>query len=327
MKLGTTMFSFTREFLTDDWTLTDCFRAARSLGDGQRVEILDAQHIRSYPQLTADVEREFLTAAEATGVRLSLFGHEVDLGWIAGRPFDDDKIVEVVVRAMEMAARLGFPMFRANMPSPELLHRLLPHADRLDLQLLVELHGQRIDAPETQALIAAFDAWESPRVGVLQDLGAFTATVPRAFLEYKSRTGVPDDLLVVIAEGYRDGRPKADVLRELQARGADALAVETANECFAMFVRTAPQALAALGGHVRHVHTKFYEMVDGEEPCIPYAEIFAQLKAMDFNGILSSEWTGFNFIEEPVALQQLRAHQAMVRRLWAETAAPTLPTT
>ena len=318
-RLGATLFSFTREYLTGGWSLEDCMRAVASLGDEQSVEILDAQHIATYPRLSAESARVFRVAAEDAGVRLSLFGHEVDLGWIAGQPFDDNRIVAVVVRAMEMAARLGFPLFRANMPNPGLLRRLLPDAERLGLQLVVELHTQRIDAPETRALIAAFDDWRSPHVGFLPDLGAFTLCVPRAFVTYKAGTGVSERALQIIEQGYKDGRPKGDVAAEIRAITADPLTIETLNECFSMFGRTAPEQLGDLGGHVRHVHTKFYEMIDGEEPCIPYAPLLAQLRRMGFTGVLSSEWTGFNFIEAPVVLDQLRAHQAMVRRLWDET--------
>jgi hypothetical protein len=138
--------------------------------------------------------------------------------------------------------------------------------------------------------------------------------VPRAFLEYKAKTGVPDSLLTVIDEGIRDGRLKRDVVDEVRSLGGDALAIETANECFAMFVRTAPQTLAGLGSYLRHVHTKFYEIIGGDEPCIPYLEILTRLKHMGFDGVFSSEWTGFNFIDEPVALEQIRAQQAMIRR-------------
>ena len=319
-RLGATLFSFTREYLSGEWSLEDCMRAVASLGEGQAVEILDAQHIATYPRLSAESAQTFRVAAADAGVRLSLFGHEVDLGWIDGQPFDDDRIVAVVVQAMEMAAQLGFALFRANMPNPELLRRLLPDAERLGLQLVVELHTQRIDAPETQALIAAFDDWQSPHVGFLPDLGAFTIQVPRAFIAYKAGTGVPERALQIIEQGYNDGRPKGDVAAELRALTTDPLTIETMNECFSMFGRTAPEQLGDLGGHVRHVHTKFYEMIDGEEPCIPYAAVLAELRRMGFTGVLSSEWTGFNFIEAPIVLDQLKAHQEMVARLWQATA-------
>ncbi|MCU1481859.1 MAG: hypothetical protein JWQ19_2645 [Subtercola sp.] len=315
-RLGTTLFSFTREYLAGEWSLTQCMQAAASLGDEHNVEILDAEHITSYPKLSSTAERAFRSAVDDSGVRLSLYGHEVEYGWVFGQPFDHDRMVEVVVEAMEIASRLGFPMFRANMPKPELLQRLLPHAERLDLDLVVELHAQTIESPDIQALLTAFDDWQSPRVGFLQDLGSFTSKVPRAFLEYKANTGVSDAVLDLIEQGYREGRPKEDVLAEIRALGEDTLAIETTNECFAMFVRTNPDTLTGVGSYLRHVHTKFYEIIDGEEPCIPYPEIIARLKEMGFNGILSTEWTGFNFIDESVALQQVRAQQQMIRRLW-----------
>lgn len=323
--LGTAIFSFTREYLSGDWSLADCMKAAASLSEGQSVEILDAQHITSYPTLTAAAEREFRVAVEASGVGLTLYGHEVEYGRIAGRPFDDDQLVSVVVAAMEIASRLGFPMFRSNMPSPKLLQRLLPHAERLDLDLVVELHAHTIESPEIQELVAAFDVWQSPRVGLLQDLGSFTKTVPRRFLEYKSKTGVPDALLTVIDEGFRNGRPKRDIVDKVRSLGGDALAIETANECFAMFVRTAPETLLGLGSYLRHVHTKFYDIIDGDEPCIPYQEILAHLKHMGFGGVFSSEWTGFNFIDEPVALEQIREQQAMIVRLWRAIRSAPIP--
>lgn len=315
--LGATIFSFTREYLSGEWSLADCARAVASLGEDEYLEILDSQHISSYPRLSPDAEREFRTAVDDAGVRLSVYGHEVEFGYVAGRPFDDDQLVELVVDSMVIAATLGFPMFRANMPSPALFERLLPHAERLDLDLVVELHGHTIESPDIQELVVAFDRWQSPRVGLLQDLGSFTTRVPAAFLRYKAATGVPEELLAILERGYNSGTDKVDVVDELRARGGDALAIETANECFAMFVRTDPSTIAQLGRHLRHVHTKFYDMVGGDEPCIPYPQIMREFAAIGYDGVFSSEWTGFNFIDEPVALSQLRAHHAMVTRLWA----------
>ncbi|MGP3533254.1 sugar phosphate isomerase/epimerase family protein [Microbacterium sp. RD1] len=320
VRLGATIFSFTREYLSREWSLEDCARAVASLGEGQYLEILDSQHISSYPVLTPEAEDGFRSAIDASGVGLSVYGHEVEYGWVAGHPFDDDRIVELVVQSMEIASRLGFPMFRANMPTPALLERLLPHADRLDLDLVIELHSHTIESPDIQELVGAFERWDSPRVGLLQDLGSFTERVPAAFLEYKAKTGVPADLLEILAAGYNGGREKADVLDEIRARGGDALAVETANECFAMFVRTSPRTIRGLGRHLRHVHTKFYEMIDGDEPCIPYPQIMREIRDLGFSGVFSTEWTGFNFIDEPVALDQIRAQQAMVARLWGADA-------
>jgi sugar phosphate isomerase/epimerase len=322
--LGATIFSFTREYLSGEWSLIDCMRAVASLGDGQYLEILDSQHIRSYPALSAETEREFRDAVAGSGVRLSMYGHEVEHGWVAGRPFSADRLVELVVESMEIASRLGFPMFRANMPSSALMQRLLPHAERLGLDLLVELHSHTIESPDIQELLTAFDRWQSPRVGLLQDLGSFTRTVPRAFVEYKARSGVPGALLEIMEQGYNAGRPKAEVVDEIRGLGGDALAIETANECFAMFVRTSPTTITQLGPYLRHVHTKFYDIVDGEEPSIPYREIMAEFAAIGYDGIFSSEWTGFNFIDGADALGQIRAQQAMVTLLWDDARARTV---
>ena len=46
-------------------------------------------------------------------------------------------------------------------------------------------------------------------------------------------------------------------------------------------------------------------------------EILREIRDLGFEGVFSTEWTGFNFIDEPVALDQIRAQQDMVARLWS----------
>jgi sugar phosphate isomerase/epimerase len=315
-RLGATLFSFTREYASGAWSLRDCIERLASLAGEQHLEIVAGQSLSSYPILTGECEREFKDAVEATGVRLCCYDADVDLGWIKGKPFSDARITELLVSNMEIARRLGFPLFRVNAATPALLDRLLPHAERLDLDIVVELHAKTIETPEMQELLALFDRRATSRLGFLQDLGSYTLAVPRAFVEYKANAGVPREIVSAVVSGYLEGRTREEVTEQVVALGGDALSVSTLNECFSMFKRTSPATLAAVMPHLRHVHAKFYEIIDGSEPCIPYPEIIEQLSAAGYAGVLSSEYGGFQFIDRPIAYEQLQAHHELIRRLW-----------
>ena len=103
-----------------------------------------------------------------------------------------------------------------------------------------------------------------------------------------------------------------DFTAELQQRG-QLMASLT------MFGRRPVGDLAGLLPYAKHIHGKFYGVdASGNEPSLPYPELFAVLKNEGFSGTISAEWEGHAFTEEPIGIQQVQAWKAMCERLLAD---------
>jgi hypothetical protein len=299
MTLGVTLFSFTREFWLRQWSLEDCLAKVASLGPGQALELIGAQSLPGYPHVSAETERAFRAAVERHGLVPTCYGayHEP---------------AELLETELALARRLGFPLLRLNTATPELIERLLPAAERAGVRIVVELHNKPIGSPEMQALLALFDRLQSPHVGFLQDLGAIMHRVPETFALAAAGVGLAPPVVAAIVDGWNAGGSVEQTRARVAEEGGGPVGATWAHMCHSMFVRTAPETLDAVLPHLAHVHAKFFGIVDGEEPAIPYAEILERLAGYD--GALVSEYSGLH----PTAtdsLTQVRAHQDMLRRL------------
>jgi hypothetical protein len=85
-----------------------------------------------------------------------------------------------------------------------------------------------------------------------------------------------------------------------------------------MFHRTSPSTIDQVLPRLAHVHAKFFGIDEhGEEPTIPYADILTRLRDGGFAGALCSEYLSWQAADETDSFDQVRAHHAMMRRLWA----------
>ena len=66
--LGVMLFSLGGEFWRRRLSLTGCLEAVASLGPDQGIELIGAQSLTSYPEVSADEVRDFREAVDRTGV-------------------------------------------------------------------------------------------------------------------------------------------------------------------------------------------------------------------------------------------------------------------
>jgi sugar phosphate isomerase/epimerase len=289
MRLGVTLFSFTREFWLGEWSLDECLAHAASLGEGQALELIGAQSLSGYPDVSDATVRAFRTRVDELGLVPTCYDayHEP---------------APLLETELALAQRLGFPLLRLNTATPELIMRLLRSAERADVRIVVELHSKTIDSPEMQTLLELFERLDSPHVGFLQDLGAIMVRVPESF---RRAAPVAGD---VIADSWDAG----ETLEQTLARVDGPVASTWAHMAHAMFRRAAPETLDAVIPWLAHVHAKFFGIINGEEPAIPYADILRRLARYD--GALVSEYAALAANGND-SLAEVRAHQAMLRRL------------
>jgi sugar phosphate isomerase/epimerase len=305
-RVGLTLFSFTREFWLRQWTLEECLERAGQLGDDIALEIVGAQSLPSYPDLTATDERALHDAFDRHGLVPTCYGAHVERGRVPGRVASLDETVEIIEREIAIAVRLGFGLVRLQTATAALLERLLPAAERAGVRVVVELHARPITTPEMQEALALMERLQTPQLGFILDLGAIMTRVPERYLELGRRDGVPEPVIESTREAWEAGEPlPADADGWVRA-------------CWAMFHRTSPETIDQVLPHLAHVHAKFFGIDEGgEEPSIPYGEILGRLRDGGFTGALSSEYLSWQAADETDSFEQVRAHHAMIRRLWA----------
>lgn len=312
-RLGLTLFSFTREFWLRQWTLEECLAHAGRLGDEIALEIVGAQSLPSYPALTTADERELRAAFDRHGLIPTCYGAHVEHGRVPGRVASLDDAVRLIEDEIAIAVRLGFELVRLQTATAAILERLLPAAERAGVRIVIELHARPITTPEMQELLALSERFQTPHLGFILDLGAIMTGVPASYLEVGRREGVPEAVIAATRDAWEAGSPPDEVLG-----AAPPTAAGWVRACWSMFHRTDPATIDQVLPHLAHVHAKFFGIDEhGEEPTIPYDAILGRLRDGGFAGALSSEYLSWRQAHETDSVEQVRAHHAMMRRLWA----------
>jgi sugar phosphate isomerase/epimerase len=320
-RLGLTLFSFTREFWLRQWTLEDCLARAGQLGDDIALEIVGAQSLPSYPLLTPADERELREAIDLNGLVPTCYGAHVERGRIPGRVASLEATVEIIEDEIDIAVRLRFPLVRLQTATAEILERLLPAAERAGVRVVIELHAQPITTPQMQELLSLMDRLQTPHLGFVLDVGAIMTRVPSSFLELGRREGVPEAVIEFTRESWEGGASLDDALVAASHSAVPPEALGWVRACWSMFHRTEPATIDQVLPHLAHVHAKFFGIdADGEEPTIPYEAILGRLRKGGYTGALSSEYLSWRAADETDSFEQVRAHHAMMRRLWATAA-------
>jgi sugar phosphate isomerase/epimerase len=322
-RLGLTLFSFTREFWLRQWTLEDCLERAGALGDDIALEIVGAQSLPGYPELTSDDERDLRKAIERHGLNPTCYGAHVERGRVPGRVASLGETVEIIEDEIDVAVRLGFPLVRLQTADAAILERLLPAAERAGVRVVVELHARPITTPDMQEVLALMDSLQTPHLGFILDLGAIMRRVPSRYLELGRREGVPASVVEFTRDSWEAGATLDDALTAASHAAVPPGATGWIRATWSMFHRTDVSTIDQVLPHLAHVHAKFFGIDEQrEEPTIPYADILPRLRDGGFTGALSSEYLSWRQAHETDSFDQVAAHHAMMRRLWGAEVAP-----
>ena len=90
-----------------------------------------------------------------------------------GRPMTIDESYEYHKTQIETAAKLGIPVAKTQvMAGPEVLVRLVPLAERLNIKIGVEIHSpESVDSPNVVAFREEYAKVDSPYLGFVPDFG------------------------------------------------------------------------------------------------------------------------------------------------------------
>jgi len=320
--LGTTIYSFTNEWLQRMYTFEEELQKVAELHLGPAVEIVGFQSIREYPDVSDEFARRFRELLDRYGLIPSCLGGNCDVGRDPKRRMTQDEIVAYVERQIVSAKKLGFPVLRIqHFIGLEVFEKLAPLAEKAGVQVACELHAPlSANHPEVVEMREGFDRIGRELVGFVPDFSFSMLAPPNLHFQRMREQGAGEELIQVVKDVWASDKAvpeKFGALAEAAGRfGASDVLRGQLMMTLTMFGRMPVADMAALLPYTKHVHGKFYEVdASGTEPSLPYPELFAVLKKEGFRGTISAEWEGHAFTEEPIGFQQVKAWKAMCTKL------------
>ncbi len=325
--LGTTIYSFTNEWVRRMYTLEEAVQKVAELDLGPAVEIVGFQSLREYPDVSDEYADRFRRLLDHHGLIPSCLGGNCDVGRDPKRLMTDDETVAYVERQIVSSQKLGFPVLRIQgFVGPKVFERLAPAAERAGVQVASEVHSP-LSAyhPEIMELRECFDRIGPELVGFVPDFSSSMSAPPDLHWERLRELGAPEDAIEVAKDVWLSDKPvpeKFGALAEAAGRfGLGAAARAQLNMTLTMFGRAPVEQLTKLLPYTKHIHGKFYGIdASGTDPSLPYPELMSLLLRENYGGTISAEWEGHAFTEEPVGFQQVQAWKAMCARLLGDRA-------
>ena len=322
-KLGLTLYSASAEFRAGWFDFDGLLDRVAALGIGPGIEIVASQVLPTYPLVSDEFVTTWRAAFDRHGFDASSFGANLDMGRRRDRDMTPDEEFEFSELLFQGAKRLGFPLVRIQSAKPELLRRLLPVAERLELQLAYEIHAPMgPNDPAIMKVREVYDELDSPLLGFVADFSSTMHAMSPTLLRAVRRLGLDDEAIRTLQEIWATDDPMRErqerFIAYLRGRDFDPGRLGSfAHLAFNMHGHVDPREWADIMPQILHVHAKFYDIDDeGQEPAIDYPELVRVFVAGGYRGYWSSEWEGHAFAEigevDPLVL--VRRQHDLIRR-------------
>jgi sugar phosphate isomerase/epimerase len=324
--LGTTLYSFTNEWVSGRYTLTQLLEEVAAEGIGPGVEVVGFQSFRGFPRLDRDAVREFRDTVERLGLVPTSLGSNIDIAIRNDRDLTTDERVDYTVPQIEAAALLGFPIVRIQIGAdPATLERLVPVAERLGVHLGMEIHApEGPHTPKVQRYVELYDRIDSDVLGFIPDFSSTMHRITDGLAETFVDAGLPRTLVPELQRIWAGDGAQGARLGEFVALAAEqGVPEQIASVVAAAFTMNGHEDAAGwadLMPRVRHIHAKFYDIGDdGEEPSIDYAANLRPLVAAGFAGSISSEWEAHSWTPNDAlgTSALIRRHHELIREALA----------
>ncbi len=321
-QLGLTLYSASAEFRAGWFDFDGLLDRVAELGIGPGIEIVASQMVPTYPVVTDEFERAWRAAFDRHGFDASSFGANLDMGRRRDRDMTPDEEFEVTELLFRGAKKLGFPLVRIQSAKPELLRRLMPVAEELELKLAYEIHAPSgPNAPEIMKVREVYDELASPLLGFVADFSSTMHAMSPTLLRAVTRAGLDAEAVERLQAIWATDAPMRERQEEfigyLRGRDFDPGRLGAfAHLAFNMHGHVDPREWADIMPQIMHVHAKFYDIDDsGQEPAIDYPEHVRVFVEHGYRGYWSSEWEGHAFAElgEVDPLLLVRAQHDLIR--------------
>ncbi|CAI3804364.1 C-glycoside deglycosidase beta subunit domain-containing protein [Pseudarthrobacter sp. MM222] len=302
--LGLTLYSASAEFRAGWYDFDGLLNRVAELGIGPGIEIVASQVLPTYPNVTDDFVRSWQEAFDKHGFTASSFGANLDMGRRRDRDMTPDEEYEFTHTLFRGAKKLGFPLVRIQSAKPELLRRLLPLAEDLELKLAYEIHAPLgPNSPEIMKVRDVYAELDSPLLGFVADFSSTMHSMSPTLLRAVRRAGLDDEAVERLQAIWGTEAPmrvrQEEFIAYLRGRDFDPARLGSfAHLAFNMHGHVSPKEWADIMSQIMHVHAKFYDIDErGNEPAIDYPELVRVFVEGGYRGYWSSEWEGHAFAE------------------------------
>ena len=291
LKLGVTLHSFAHEYTSYIWSFEDLMEHAAKLGGG--VEIVGPAHHRGFPHVPDEFQAAFTSSLARHGLAPTAYGSYADPFMRWDRPLSNDELVSYTLPQIRGAAQLGFPIVRMQHFTADIIERVLPVAEELDVVLAYELHTPLdITSERTRYLIDQLERIDSSHLGLVPDAGLFARSLSAHQRHRALEQGMTPEAVDEVAAMWAQQSPLEDVQAMLTERGAPEPSAFWLHMLWGAYGHSDPADLKAIAKWIVHVHGKFYSMQDGQEPDLRYRELVFTLLDIGYTGWISSEYEG-----------------------------------
>lgn len=321
--LGLTLYSASAEFRAGWYDFDGLLNRVAQLGIGPGIEIVASQVLPTYPRVTDEFAHAWHAAFDRHGFTASSFGANLDMGRRRDRDMTPDEEYEFTETLFHGAKKLGFPLIRIQSAKPELLRRLLPLAEQLELKLAYEIHAPLgPNSPEILKVRDVYAELDSPLLGFVADFSSTMHSMSPTLLRAVRRAGLDEEAVARLQSIWATDEPmrarQEEFIGYLKGRGFDPARLGSfAHLAFNMHGHVSPKEWADIMPQIMHVHAKFYDIDDaGNEPAIDYPELVRVFVDGGYRGYWSSEWEGHAFAElgEVDPLLLVRRQHDLIRR-------------
>jgi len=322
--LGASAFNWTPEVIAAGRAAPDIAVGIVADGVADVIEVEPGQLWRSFPD-PADADADALRASlDAVGGSVGIVGASLDDWRTATRRRTDDERLAFLLPQLRAAHRLGalgvrLPIGHAG---PQLLRRLQPALDHLDLVLFEEVQGHQ--TPQNPAVMSAYETiaeLDDPRIRLLVDISMLMPALPVSYLALLRAGGVPASLVDALAANWRSPAIDAEVVGLLRS-GQVPPAVRTAYmNLLVRFGRSDAADLRGILPLTGAFHLKFWDLDDADDRIsAPLVDLGALLAAEGWRGPLVSEWGGHEWLDGLDATETTRSHLRLARTALARGA-------
>jgi sugar phosphate isomerase/epimerase len=303
-RLGLTLYSASAEFRAGWFDFDGLLDRVAELGIGPGIEIVASQVLPTYPIVSDDFVRTWRAAFDRHGFEASSFGANLDMGRRRDRDMSPDEEFEFSELMFRGAKKLGFPLVRIQSAKPELLRRLLPIAEQLELKLAYEIHAPM--GPNAEAVRKVRETYaelDSPLLGFVADFSSTMHAMSPTLLRGVQRAGLDEKALATLQDIWATDASMQERQQEfigyLRGRSFDPGRLGSfAHLAFNMHGHVDPKEWTDIMPQILHVHAKFYDIDEnGQEPAIDYPELVRVFVEGGYRGFWSSEWEGHAFAE------------------------------
>ena len=327
LRLGSTLFSFTTEYHSRQYSLDQLLEQVAKRGVGPGVEIVGFSSIRDFPRISDEFAAHFRNLIAKLGLEPSCLSINADVFLRPAQPMTVEESLAYHVAQVETAAKLGFPVARYQfLAGTEVIRKLLPIAERLNVKLGLEIHApHKVDSPEVMEYREMYAKENSPFLGFIPDFGASSTAISPAYLRFVRKLGMPEGLIAIVQEVWQAPDDPANPRGKHELLDAKAKLAgfgnENLTEChmaIGLFSRQDPRRWLEIMPQIVHIHGKFHDIDEnGEVPGIPYDVLLPLFVEAGYNGYMSSEWEGHFFSDDP-GFPMVEAHHALCTKILAK---------